>query len=161
MRDGAASAGRTLANIELAMPVAVEFTDDAEEAGRRHADGYAFTIGAMGTPEKNFYNQAFTKQGYGDEVRRVYELWQAGKRDEAATAVPFDIGFKTNLLGPAEAIRERVRLYRDAGITTLQAKLSGPTQPRSTPSPSSWTSSPRSTPRPDPQRADHHSSRRR
>ena len=128
MRDGAAAVGRTLADIELAMPVAVEFTGDAEEAGRRHADGYAFTIGAMGTPEKNFYNQAFAKQGYGDEVRRVYDLWQAGKRDEAAAAVPFDIGFKTNLLGPAEVIRERVRLYRDAGITTLQAKLSGPAQ---------------------------------
>ena len=130
MRDGAAQAGRTLADLDLAMPVAVEFTDDAEAAGRRHADGYAFTIGAMGTPEKNFYNQSFAKQGYADEVRRVYELWQAGKREEAPAAVPFDIGFKTNLLGPPDTIRERVRLYRDAGITTLQAKLSGSVQER-------------------------------
>ena len=46
---GAARAGRQLADLDLVIPVAVEFTDDADEAAaRRHADGYAFTIGAMG-----------------------------------------------------------------------------------------------------------------
>lgn len=126
IRAGCTRAGRTIDQLDLVMPVAVEFTDDPEEAGRRHAGGYAFTIGAMGAPGKNFYNRAFSAQGYGDEVAAVYELWQAGKRDEAAARVPFDIGFKTNLLGTPEVIRERVRLYRDAGITTLQAKVTGP-----------------------------------
>jgi F420-dependent oxidoreductase-like protein len=126
IRAGCERAGRTIDELDLVMPVAVEFTDDAEEAGRRHADGYAFTIGAMGAPGKNFYNRAFSAQGFGDDVAAVYELWQAGKRDEAAARVPFDIGFKTNLLGPPEVIRERLRRYRDAGITTLQAKVSGP-----------------------------------
>lgn len=125
MRVGAERAGRTLADLDLAMPVAVEFTDDVDEAGRRHADGYAFTIGAMGEPGRNFYSRAFAQQGYAEEVQRVAELWQAGRRDAAAAAVPFDIGFKTNLLGPPEVIRERVELYRRAGITTLQAKVSG------------------------------------
>lgn len=130
IRTGAERAGRSLAALDLAMPVAVEFTDDVDEAGRRHADGYAFTIGAMGAPGRNFYNRAFTEQGYGDEVHHVYELWQAGRRDEAAAAVPFDIGFKTNLLGPPDMIRERVERYRRAGITTLQAKVSGSLQQR-------------------------------
>ena len=130
IRAGAERAGRSFADIELAMPVAVEFTDDVEEAGRRHADGYAFTIGAMGAPGKNFYNRAFSAQGFADDVAAVYELWQAGRRDEAAARVPFDIGFKTNLLGPPDVIRDRVRQYRDAGITTLQAKVSGSVQER-------------------------------
>jgi F420-dependent oxidoreductase-like protein len=125
LRAGAARAGRSLAELDLVMPVAVEFTDDPEEAGRRHADGYAFTIGAMGAPGRNFYNRAFTAQGYGDDVQAVYELWQAGRRADAAARVPFDIGFRTNLLGPPDLIRDRVRRHRDAGITTLQAKLSG------------------------------------
>lgn len=130
IRDGAERAGRAFADLDLVMPVAVEFTDDPEEAGRRHADGYAFTIGAMGAPGRNFYNRAFAQQGYGDEIARVHELWQAGRRDEAAAAVPFDIGFKTNLLGPPDVVRDRVRRYRDAGITTLQAKVSGTVQER-------------------------------
>jgi F420-dependent oxidoreductase-like protein len=123
---GAASAGRTLADLDLVMPVGVEITDDAEEAARRHARGYAFTIGAMGSRDQNFYNAAFARQGYGDDVRAVQELWLAGRRDEAADRVPIELGRRTNLLGPPATITERLRLYRDAGITTLQAKLSGP-----------------------------------
>ena len=126
IRAGCARSGRTIDQLDLVMPVAVEFTSDPEEAGRRHADGYAFTIGAMGAPGKNFYNRAFSAQGYGDDIAAVYNLWQAGKREAAAARVPFDIGFKTNLLGPPEVIRERIRLYRDVGITTLQAKVAGP-----------------------------------
>ncbi len=130
IRTGCERAGRSLDELELIMPVAVEFTDDVEEAGRRHADGYAFTIGAMGTADTNFYNRSFTKQGYGDDVQAVYDLWQAGRRTEAAARVPIEIGLHTNLLGTPAMIAERVRLYRDAGVTTLQAKLSGTTQQR-------------------------------
>ena len=42
--------GKGLADIDLTVSVSVEFTDDVEEAGRRHAEGYAFTFGAMGSP---------------------------------------------------------------------------------------------------------------
>src|SRR3954451_12914378 len=49
IRDGAARAGRSLADIDLTVAVGLEFTDNVEEAGRRHAAGYAFTFGAMGS----------------------------------------------------------------------------------------------------------------
>lgn len=127
---GAATAGRALADLDLLIPVGVEFTDDAEEAATRHARGYAFTIGAMGSRTTNFYNAAFTRQGYGDDVAAVQELWLAGRREEAAARVPLDIGAKTNLLGPPELIKERLRLYKAAGITSLQAKLAGTPQER-------------------------------
>jgi len=55
----------------------------------------------------------------------VRDLWLAGRRDEAADRVPLELGLKTNLLGTPGMIAERLRLYRDAGITTLEAKLSG------------------------------------
>jgi F420-dependent oxidoreductase-like protein len=122
---GAAAAGRSLSDLDLVIPVSVEFTDDADEAARKHARGYAFTIGAMGSRDQNFYNAAFTRQGFGDDVRAVQELWLAGRRDEAADRVPLAIGSQTNLLGPPAVVTERLRRYRDAGITTLQAKLGG------------------------------------
>ena len=129
IREGAAKIGRTLDEIDLVAPVAVEFTADdaaADEAARRHASGYAFTIGAMGTGGRNFYNDAFSRLGYGDGVQRVRELWQAGRRDEAGAAVPLDLGRLTNLLGTERSIADRVELYRGAGISTLLAKLDGP-----------------------------------
>jgi len=128
LRDGAKSAGRTLDQLDLVAPVAVEFHDDhasADAAARRHADGYAFTIGAMGAGGQNFYNDAFTRLGYGAEVAAVAELWQAGKHDEARRSVPLDLGRLTNLLGTSDIIAERVSRYRAAGITTLLAKLDG------------------------------------
>jgi F420-dependent oxidoreductase-like protein len=125
LRAGAARAGRSLADLDLVIPVAVEITDDVEAAARRHARGYAFTIGAMGSRDENFYNAAFTRQGFGDDVAAVQELWLAGRREEAADRVPLEFGTGTNLIGTPAMISERLRLYRDAGVTTLQAKLSG------------------------------------
>ena len=108
------------------IPVALEITDDVDEAAGRHAAGYAFTIGAMGSPRQNFYNAAFNRQGYADDVAAVQRLWLDGKRDEAGARVPRDLGFRTNLLGPPGLIRERLRLYRAAGVTTLQVKSPRP-----------------------------------
>ena len=128
LREGAERAGRSLSDIDLVAPVAVEFHDDdasAAAAARRHADGYAFTIGAMGAGGRNFYNDAFTRLGYGEQVAAVAELWQAGRRDEARAAVPLDLGRLTNLVDTQEGITERVHRYRAAGITTLLAKLEG------------------------------------
>jgi F420-dependent oxidoreductase-like protein len=127
LAEGVARAGdgRRLADLDLLIPVAVEFTDDVDEAAARHAGGYAFTIGAMGTKTTNFYNAAFARQGFADDVAAVQDLWLAGRREEAAARVPRDIGLKTNLLGTPAMVKDRLRLYRQAGITTLQAKLDG------------------------------------
>jgi F420-dependent oxidoreductase-like protein len=130
LEAGVAQAGgaKTLADVDLLIPVAVEFTDDVDEAAGRHARGYAFTIGAMGSKDTNFYNAAFARQGFGDDVAAVQDLWLAGRRGEAAERVPLEIGLKTNLLGTPAMVKDRLRLYRAAGITTLQAKLEGSLQ---------------------------------
>ena len=128
LAEGAAEAGRSLGDLDLVAPVAVEFTAteaEGDAAARKHADGYAFTIGAMGAGGTNFYGDAFTRLGYGDGVRRVTELWQAGRREEARAAVPLDLGRLTNLIGTDEQVAERVHEYRESGITTLLTKLDG------------------------------------
>lgn len=124
LRAGAESAGRTLEDLELQVPVTLEFGDDLEELITRHARGYAFTFGAMGAAQGNFYVEAYARQGF-EEVREVERLWLAGKRDEAERAVPIEIGEKTNLLGTPETVKARLRAYRDAGITSLRVGLRG------------------------------------
>jgi F420-dependent oxidoreductase-like protein len=127
LREGASAAGRSLSSLDLTVAVGVEFTDDVEEAGRRHASGYAFTFGAMGSETTNFYNDAFARQGYGEDVREVQRLWRAGDREGAARRVPVAIGLGTNLVGTDAMVLARLRLYRDAGITLLRAGLAGDT----------------------------------
>ena len=125
IREGAAAAGREIADLDLTVSVGLELTDDVEEAGRRHAEGYAFTFGAMGSASTNFYNNAFERQGYGEDVREVQRLWLAGDKEAARKRVPTAIGLGTNLVGTDDIVRARLRLYRDAGITTLRVGLQG------------------------------------
>ena len=120
IRAGAESSGRTLDDIDLTVSVGVEFTDDVEAAGRRHADGFAFTFGAMGSAKSNFYNNAFSRQGWGDDVAAVQSLWVSGDRKAAAARVPVEIGLGQNLIGPPEEVRRRLRQYRDCGINSLR-----------------------------------------
>ena len=125
IRRGAARAGRSLADLDLQIPLSVEFAEDVEEAGERHARGYAFTFGAMGSRDNNFYKNAFARQGYADEVNEVQRLWMARERDKARDAVPVELAMKANLIGTPEMISERLAAYRDAGITTLRLGLAG------------------------------------
>jgi F420-dependent oxidoreductase-like protein len=130
IRQGALRAGRDLTDLDLTVAVGLEFTDDVDGASRRHADGYAFTFGAMGSSTTNFYVQAFERQGYGDDVREVQRLWLAGDKEGAQRRVPDAIGFGTNLLGTDESIRARLRLYRDVGVTTLRVGTHGSAESR-------------------------------
>ncbi|MDT4911847.1 MAG: hypothetical protein QOC66_975, partial [Pseudonocardiales bacterium] len=112
IREGADQAARDIADLDLTVAVGLEFTDDVEAAGRRHADGYAFTIGAMGSAGTNFCNNAFERQGYGDDVRDVQRHWLAGDKDAARRRVPAAIGLGTNLIGTDDLVRDRLPLPR-------------------------------------------------
>ena len=125
IRRGAARAGRSLADLDLQIPLSVEFAEDVEEAGERHARGYAFTFGAMGSRDNNFYKNAFARQGYADEVNEVQRLWLSRERDKARDAVPVDLAMKANLIGTPEMVSERLRVYKSAGVNTLRLGLAG------------------------------------
>lgn len=124
---GAQAAGRTLADIDITVSVSCEITDDVDAAARRHAEGYAFTFGAMGSGSTNFYNRAFGRQGFGDAVAEVQRLWLAGDRAAAKRAVPSEIGLRTNLIGPPDEIRRRLREYLDCGVNELRVNPIGDT----------------------------------
>ncbi len=125
LRKGAERAGRSLADLDLQIPLSVEFTDDVEEAGKRHARGYGFTFGAMGSLRNNFYKNAFARQGFEADVNEVQRLWMAREREAARERVPVELAMKANLIGTPEMVAERLRAYRDAGISTLRLGLAG------------------------------------
>jgi hypothetical protein len=55
----------------------------------------------------------------------VQRLWLAGDQDAARKRVPTEIGLGTNLVGTDDMIRDRLRLYRDVGITMLRTGPGG------------------------------------
>ena len=128
--EGAVAGGRNLSDFDFTVAVGLEITHNEEEtmaAGRRHADGYAFTFGAMGSSKTNYYLDAFARQGFGPAVREVQRLWLEGDRAGAAGAVPIEIGLGTNLVGTVDDLVARVQNYVDAGVTTLRVSPLGET----------------------------------
>jgi L-alanine-DL-glutamate epimerase-like enolase superfamily enzyme len=55
----------------------------------------------------------------------VQKLWVEGKREEATRRVPDEMVLQSSLLGTDEMVRERIRKYRDVGITTLRLDPAG------------------------------------
>ncbi len=87
----------------------------------------AFTLGAMGSARTNFYNDAFRRGGFEDAAIEVQRLWFEKKRSEAAASVPDEMVRQTCLFGTEEMVRERIRRYRDAGVTMLRLDPHGET----------------------------------
>jgi F420-dependent oxidoreductase-like protein len=132
LRTGAAAAGRPLSifddgtfEIDAGGPVAI--TDDLERPllGRKKA--LAFQLSAMGSPTMNFYNDAYSRIGYAEPAAHVRDLYLAGKRDEAVAAVPDELALRTSFIGTESMVRDRVRAYRDAGVTALRLQPMGRT----------------------------------
>lgn len=79
----------------------------------------ALYVGGMGAKGKNFYNDICREYGYEREADLVQDLYLAGKKDEAAAALPAEWLELGNLVGPPGLIKERIAAYRQAGVTVL------------------------------------------
>ncbi|MCH8919957.1 MAG: LLM class F420-dependent oxidoreductase [Chloroflexi bacterium] len=122
---GAERTGRSIADLDLQAGGTVAFSDDLELLVPPRKPGLAFTLGAMGSRQHNFYNAAFRRAGYEDIAIDVQNLWLDGNRQEAAARVPDELVLKTNLLGTEEMVKERIRAYRNSGVTTLRVEPQG------------------------------------
>lgn len=125
IRAGAESAGRPMEDIDLCVSTRIEFGDDIDAMIDKRRPQVAFNMGGMGSAETNFYNDAFKRAGYEEDALAIQALWLEGKRDEAAQRVPDAMVTEFQAIGTRQMVRERLRAYRDAGVTTLKLGLDG------------------------------------
>jgi F420-dependent oxidoreductase-like protein len=104
---------------EIACPVTVVLADDVEQALVPIKWTLAFYIGGMGAASKNFHLNLIGRLGFGDAAAEVQRLFLAGKRAEAAAAVPDALCDEISLIGPAERIRDRLAAWKASPITTI------------------------------------------
>ena len=125
LSQGAANAGRSLADIDIQTGGYFEMSDDVERLIDARKPAMAFTLGGMGSAKTNFYNDAYCRAGYEDDAKAVQSLWIDGKRDQAVARVPDEMVLLTNLIGTEEMIRERLKAFRDAGVNTFRLGTGG------------------------------------
>ena len=127
---GLAEAGRTRAELDVCQGAEVSFAEDEDDLATMVASRkqeLAFSLGGMGSARTNFYNGAYSRQGWARAAAEVRERWQAGDRDGAAELVTGDMVLGTTLIGTEPMVRERLRVWRDAGVDTVRLYPAGDT----------------------------------
>ncbi len=119
LQEGAARAGRTLDGFDISPSVQVYVSDDVAAARDAMRPFLALYIGGMGSRERNFYNQLVARYGFEDAARKVQDLYLAGHKEDAAAALPDALIDQVALVGPREHVRDRLVVYREAGVGTL------------------------------------------
>ncbi|MER5787362.1 LLM class F420-dependent oxidoreductase [Streptomyces sp. NPDC001980] len=110
--------------LRVVADVKVLVSDDAEElaAGRQRVREYiALYVGGMGARGRNFYNALVARYGFEGPAAVIEELYQSGRKDEAAAAVPGELVDAVALVGPRGLVAERVAAFRDSGVMGLNA----------------------------------------
>jgi F420-dependent oxidoreductase-like protein len=119
LQEGAERSGRSLDGFDIAPVVNAYVSDDVERARDVMRPGLALYIGGMGSREQNFYNRLVQRYGFEAEAREIQDLYLAGKKDEAAGAIPERLIDQVSLCGPPGAVRDRLAAYREAGVGSL------------------------------------------
>jgi F420-dependent oxidoreductase-like protein len=115
--------GMTLDRFEFRVSLPVRLDDDVKGAIQALKADVAFRVGGMGAKSANFHKDAMVRRGYADAAERVQELFLAGRREEAAAAIPDEYVDDEALIGPEARIAERYRAWRDSGVTSLAIRL--------------------------------------
>ena len=104
---------------EVAIPITVVPGDDVEKCADAVRPFLALYAGGMGARGANFYFEVFARMGYEDVALKVQDLYLAGKKNEAAAAIPLSMVEDVALVGPLAKIKVEAAKWRETCITTF------------------------------------------
>lgn len=116
---GLAKAGKSMDSFDIAPTVSVVMEDNLEVAYNMLRPMLALYIGGMGAKGKNFYNDLAARYGFEGAAAEIQELYLSGNQFEAMAKVPADLIDEVALVGPKERIRERLSLWLNSPIKTM------------------------------------------
>jgi F420-dependent oxidoreductase-like protein len=116
---GKAKRDPALGDLEIVAGGMLAIGDDVTALRDASRPIIALYVGGMGARGRNFYNDLARRYGYEAEAEKIQDLYLAGKKDEAAAAVPAEFAELMNLVGPAGYVKERIQAFKEAGVTAL------------------------------------------
>ena len=109
---------------EVASTVMIIPGEDAEKCADMVRPFLALYAGGMGARGANFHFEVFARMGYEDVATKVQDLYLAGKKDEAAAAIPLKMVEDVALVGPPDKIKGELEQWKETCISTFL--VSGP-----------------------------------
>jgi F420-dependent oxidoreductase-like protein len=114
VEEGIAKAGqaKSLAEFDILPYVRIAIGPDVAACRDALRPGFALYVGGMGARAKNYYNDLAKRLGYERAAAEIQDHYLAGRRREAAAAVPDALIDETSLVGPAERVRDRLQAWK-------------------------------------------------
>jgi len=117
------SDGKTLADFEIHGVLTVTIASDVKQALSTLKPQIALYVGGMGAKDRNFHKDQMIACGYPAEADRIQELFLAGRKEEAAAAVPDEFVDQQALIGPPDRIRTRWKAWADTASWGLKGLM--------------------------------------
>ncbi|MSO58591.1 MAG: LLM class F420-dependent oxidoreductase [Thermoleophilia bacterium] len=119
LEEGFAVRGGRPEGWDLAPLVPVLVADDAAAARDALKPLLALYVGGMGARGQNFYTRLAARYGFEREAETIQEHYLAGRKAEAAAAVPDALVEEIALVGDRARIADRLAAWRASGATSL------------------------------------------
>jgi F420-dependent oxidoreductase-like protein len=119
LEEGFARRPRPHDDFEVLASIPFIVHDDVEQAADMIRPRFALYFGGMGARSMNFHHEVAVRMGYGADARKIQELFLAGKKHEAAAAVPTKLVEELALIGPPDKIRHDLEAWRESSVTSL------------------------------------------
>ena len=128
LTDGFAASGEAdkRDRFEVAATLTIVPGDDVEKCADMVRPFLALYAGGMGARGANFHFEVFARMGYEDVALKVQDLYLAGKKQEAAAAIPLEMVEGVALVGPLDKIKGELDRWRETCLTTFL--VGGPKQ---------------------------------
>ncbi len=121
LESGFAASGEAAkrSRFDILPTVPAVVTSDVDQARWGVRPLLALYVGGMGAKGTNFYFDLVCRYGYEEAATKVQDFYLAGKKEEAMAALPDALIDEVALVGPREAIAEKLEVWEQSGVTTL------------------------------------------
>ena len=119
LRKGAKLRDSSRAPLDVYAGGTVAIGDGTEPLRDRGRPGAALYVGGMGAKDRNFHKELIGRMGFEGEAEKIQELYLAGKKQEAAMAVPDALADEISLVGPVDKIRDRLQAWDETPVTSI------------------------------------------
>lgn len=116
---GLSAAGRDASELEIAASVMVAAGDDIDACRDQLRPFFALYIGGMGARSRNFYHDLAVRYGFADAATAIQDHYLAGRKAEAAAAVPDALVDEVALVGPLDRILDRLAAWKASRVGSM------------------------------------------
>jgi F420-dependent oxidoreductase-like protein len=107
-----AKSGKTIDDFDIYVTQPVVPGNDLDACRDQVRPFLALYIGGMGAKGQNFHKNAVDRYGYADATDQIQELYLAGKKADAAAAIPTELIDELALIGPKEHMRDQLEHWK-------------------------------------------------